>query len=218
MAIVQNPITGRTRNTFGNAVFSEQYGKNTIRSKPIRHKDANSPAQVTVRTKFRILVKLIPQVVPVINEAYAGTLRTMSPYNRIFTLNFKNAFTGGSTVLDHTKVVFCEFDGSTVSNVVLTTAPNQDVNVKWDPNTTNADELASNLTFILVNSTTNEVLTLRSVALRSAGSVDFTVPQSWVGSMTALHIVTTDSIHLLRGCPKMIIKFKAGVDAASIIQ
>lgn len=35
MAIVQNPITGRSRNKFGTAVFSKQYGKNTMRAKPL---------------------------------------------------------------------------------------------------------------------------------------------------------------------------------------
>jgi hypothetical protein len=35
MAIVQNPITGRTKKKFGTAVFSKQFGKNIMRSKPL---------------------------------------------------------------------------------------------------------------------------------------------------------------------------------------
>jgi hypothetical protein len=120
--------------------------------------------------------------------------------------------------LDHSKVVFCDFEGSTVSNVVLTTSPKQKVHVEWDPNTTRRRELDTDLKFIVINTTTIEVLLFDSIAPRSAKTVDFKVPKSWVGSMIALHIVTTDSSQLLKGYPRMIIKFKAGVDAASIIQ
>ena len=39
MAIVQNPITARTKKKFGNAVFSKQFGKNVMRSKPMEVKN-----------------------------------------------------------------------------------------------------------------------------------------------------------------------------------
>ena len=39
MAIVQNPITGRTKKTFGTAVFSKQWGKNTMRAKALEVKN-----------------------------------------------------------------------------------------------------------------------------------------------------------------------------------
>jgi hypothetical protein len=218
MAIVQNPMTGNTRNSFGNAVFYERYGKGIMRSKPLDYKDPKTPGQLTCRSGFRSLVKLAQPVLSIINEAYAGTLTDMSPYNRFISLNSKGAYTGKPKVLDHTKVVFCEFDGSTVDNVVMTTTPKQGVHVVWNPNTTKSRELESYLTFILVNITTNEEHICKAIALRSAGVADFKVPDSWVGCMTALHIVTTDCSQLIRGLPTMIIKFKAGVDEASIIR
>ena len=39
MAIVQNPITGRTKKKFGSAVFSKQFGKNTMRYSFQQRKD-----------------------------------------------------------------------------------------------------------------------------------------------------------------------------------
>jgi len=62
MAIVQNPITGRTRNKFGTAVFSKQFGLNTMRTKPEGMKNPNTPAQATQRSKFLTVVYLIRQV------------------------------------------------------------------------------------------------------------------------------------------------------------
>jgi hypothetical protein len=218
MAIVENPFIGDARNSFGNAVFYVRNGKRIMRSKPLDYKDPKTPDHLAGRSKFTIMVDLIKQVLPVINADYAGTLKPPSPFNKIRGLNAKIAFTGDPPVLDHTKVVLCEFEGSSVSNVVLTTKPKQIVHVEWNPNNKKSKELETRLKFIVINTTTNEVLFLDEIALRSAKSVDFTVPESWVGSMIALHIVTTDCSQLIEGRPKMIIKFKAGVDPASIIQ
>jgi hypothetical protein len=218
MAIVQNPITGRTRKMFGTAVFSKQFGQNTMRTKPSGMKNPNTIGQATQRTKFSTIVNLIRQVIPIINDAYAGSLKNMSPFNKIVSINVKNAFTGDPPVLDQTKVVLCDFEGSTVDAVVLTSKPNQDLQVDWNPNTEDPDELASSLTFILINCSTNAVMIFPDIALRSAGTIDVTVPQTWVGNMTALHILSTDYSQLLAGYPKTIIKFKGGADTASTIQ
>ena len=55
------------------------------------------------------------------------------------------------------------------------------------------------------------------VSPRSAGNIEITAPQSWIGNMTALHILTSDYSQRLGNNPKTIIKFKAGADASSII-
>ena len=218
MAIVQNPITGRTRKMFGTAVFSRQFGHNTMRTKPAGVKNPNTIGQSTQRNKFSTIVGLIRQVLPLINYVYAGTLKKMSPFNKIVSINVKNAFIGDPPELDHTKIVLCDFEGNTVSNVVLTAQPDQVMDVSWDPNTTNPDELASALTFILINCSTNKVDQYPDVALRSAGSASITVPNDWVGSMTALHIMTTDYSQFIASMPKGIIKFKAGCDSSSVVQ
>jgi len=218
MAIVQNPITGRTRKMFGTAVFSKQFGKNTMRTKPAGVKNPNTIGQSTQRFKFSTIVALIRQVLPLINLVYAGTLKKMSPFNKIVSINVRNAFTGDPPELDHSKIVLCDFEGSSVSNVVLTAQPDQVMDVSWDPNTTNPDELASTITLILINCTTNQVEQYPDVEARAAGSASITAPSDWIGSMTALHILTADYSQFIASRPKGIIKFKAGFDASSMVQ
>ena len=218
MAIVQNPITGRTKKKFGTAVFSKQFGKNTMRSKPMDVKNPNTIGQATQRTKFSTIVNLIRQVLTLINSVYAGTLKNMSPFNKIVSINVKNAFTGDPPVLDHTKVILCDFEGSTVNNVTMTAQPNQVMDIAWEPNTTNPDELSTPLTLILINCITNKVMLFPDVDIRSAGSTTITAPADWVGSQTALHVLTVDYSQILAGNPKGIIKYKAGCDADSIVQ
>ncbi|MDD4554891.1 MAG: DUF6266 family protein [Bacteroidales bacterium] len=218
MAIVQNPITGRTRKMFGTAVFSKQFGMNTMRTKPAGVKNPKTIGQSTQRTKFSTVVALIRQVTPLINSVYTGVLKKMSPFNKIVSINVKNAFAGDPPVLDHTKIILCDFDGSSVSNVTLTAQPNQVMDVAWDPNTVNADELATLITLILINCSTNKVILFPDVGLRSAGSVQINVPAEWVGAQTALHVLTVDYSQPYADGPKGVIKFKAGVDAASVVQ
>jgi hypothetical protein len=218
MAIVQNPITGRTRKMFGTAVFSKQFGQNTMRTKPSGMKNPNTIGQSTQRTKFSTIVGLIRQVLPLINSVYAGVVKNMSPFNKIVSINVKNAFTGDPPVLDHTKVILCDFEGSTVSNVTLAAQPNQVMDIAWEPNTTNSDELSTPLTLILINCVTNKVMMFPDVDIRSAGSTTITAPADWVGNQTALHVLTVDYSQIVAGNPKGIIKYKAGCDAASIVQ
>ncbi len=217
MAIVQNPITGRSRKKFGTAVFSKQYGKNTMRAKPLDVKNPKTVGQVKQRNKFSIVVEMIRQVLPLINEVYAGSLKKMSPYNKVTSINVKNAFVGEPPVLDHSKVVLCHFNGSSVNNVTLTGVADQVMDVTWDPNTNEQEELDTPLTFVLFNCSSNLGIIFRDVALRSAGAVSVNVPPSWVGDMTSLHIVTTDVNQKVKKKTMNLIKFKAGADAASVV-
>ncbi len=218
MAIVQNPITGRTKKAFGTAVFSKSYDKNIMRAKPLDVKNPRTPGQMRQRNKFATTVALIKQVKLLINEVYGKSLSNMSPVNKITGINVKNAFSGDPPVLDHTKVVLCDFEGSSVSNVTLSGDVDQAMNITWNPNTTDADELASMLTLVLFNCSTNQAAIFKDVATREAGQATVTVPASWVGDQTALHVVTIDYNQTLANAPKKIIQFKAGADAASLVQ
>ncbi len=218
MAIVQNPITGRTKKAFGTAVFSKQFGNNTMRTKAMDVKNPRTEGQVKQRNKFSTIVDLIRQVLPLINEVYAGSLTKMSPYNKITSINVKNAFVGEPPVLDHTLVVLCDFVGSTVQNVTLTGQDDQVMDITWDPATVDADELASLLTFVIFNCDTNKAMIFTDVAARGVGSASVTVPSDWVGAQTALHVVTSDASQILAGKPKKIVKYKAGADLTSIVK
>lgn len=210
MAIVQNPITGRTKKAFGTAVFSKQFGKNTMRTKPIEVRNPKTEGQMAQRSRFSTTVALVRQVLPIINEAYAGSLTKMSPFNKVTSMIVKNAFIGEPPVLDHSKVVLCDNVGSTVSNVVVTGLDDQIMKINWEPNTQIQDELDSQLSIVIFNCTTNEGLIFRDVCTRAEASCSFTVPVSWVGAETAVHVVSRDFTQLLGRKPKFVVKFAPG--------
>lgn len=58
MAVVQNPIVGRAKNKFGNAIFSTWKGKNVLRTKPLEVSNPRSPAQVAQRNRLSEMVAM----------------------------------------------------------------------------------------------------------------------------------------------------------------
>jgi len=223
MAIVQNPITGRTRKKFGTAVFSKHYEQNTMRTRPMQVANPRTEGQVMQRSKFAQTVDLIRQVLPVVNDAYSNTLKNMSPFNKIVSLNAKNAFNEGSAELDYTKVQFCDNEGSSVRNVELTCEDDQLVTFTWDPNTAIQNELDAPVSIILVNCSKNKALNFANVALRSESAAAITAPVEWVGDVVAAYFNTTDfstSVPKADGAipAKKVIRFKAGADLAKTVK
>ena len=223
MAIVQNPITGRTRKKFGTAVFSKHYEKNTMRSKPIQVANPKTEGQVRQRSKLAQTVDLIRQVLPVVNDAYSNTLKNMSPFNKIVSLNVKNIFAEGTNEIDYTKVQFCDNAGSNVRNVELTCEDDQVVSFIWEPNTINQAELDEPVSIILVNCIKNKAINYPAVALRSESAASVIAPVEWVGDMVAAYFNTTDcttSNPKADGSipKKKVISFKAGADLAKNVK
>lgn len=66
MGKVQNPLTGRMSGQVGNNIFAKQFGKNTVRSKPLEIKDANSELQQDQRGKMKAIGHLIMSITSIL--------------------------------------------------------------------------------------------------------------------------------------------------------
>lgn len=96
MAIVQNPIIGRSKGSFGNAVFSKWKGKNTLRSKALEVANPQTDLQMKQRAKFAILVALFRQMAAVLKTGFREMAVGMSEFNAFQSANLKNNFLGWS--------------------------------------------------------------------------------------------------------------------------
>ena len=215
MAIVQNPITGRTRKKFGTAVFSKQFDQNTMRTKPLEVKNPRTEAQVIQREKFAKVVELMRQVIKTINDAYDGKVRGMSPFNKVTSLTLKEAFDPITHALDYSKVIFCDNEGSNVDNVAISMQASRVINLTWDPDTDDAAELDDKVVVLLVNSIKNKVKVIETNVMRSAGSASITAPTKWVGDTVGIFIMATDYTSEnpqpnLPHPPRKVLQFKAG--------
>jgi hypothetical protein len=223
MAIVQNPITGRTRKKFGTAVFSKIFEVNTMRTKPIEVKNPRTEAQMIQREKFATTVELMRQIIPIINEAYDGSITKMSPFNHNVSKTLKEAFDPVTHELDYSKVILCDNEGSNVEDVTMTCLANRAIDIAWDPATTDVTELAAEITILLVNADKNKIRVYNTGVIRSAGSASIIAPKKWVGDKVGIFIMATDYTSEnpqpnLPHPPRILIEYKAGFDATSIVQ
>ncbi|MEI6851408.1 MAG: DUF6266 family protein [Bacteroidota bacterium] len=215
MGKLNQGILGSVYGKVGNIVASKWKNLNTVRGYQPNIHNPQTIDQVAQRKRFATIVKLVRQLLPLINDVYAGDLPTMSAFNKVTGLNLKNAFTGTPPVFDPTLVQLCHYDGSTITNVHLDAQPGLEMKIQWDVNTVNADELGYMMTFVLFNSDTNESEVYVDAAKRADGATAIYAPYTWAGSMTTLHVLTMDYEASGGLVGKKIIKYKGGNDLAS---
>jgi hypothetical protein len=90
MATVQNPITGRSKGKFANAIFSKWKGRNTLRSKPLEVANPQTPAQVQQRDSFAAAMAFARSISAIIYVGFSQFRDTISEFNAFM----KEAYTG----------------------------------------------------------------------------------------------------------------------------
>jgi hypothetical protein len=80
MAIVQNPLIGRAKGKFANAIFSTVYDQNIIRSKPLSIRDRKSVLQLKQRSAFALAVNWIIHFLSIIRAGFASVSVQRSAY------------------------------------------------------------------------------------------------------------------------------------------
>jgi len=93
-AIVQNPITGRTRGKFSTAIFSKWYNKNTMRSKPEVVRQPDSDEQLAQRQKFALVQKIIGNLLQAVRHGLSEYAIEKPAYNVALSHNLLHAVTG----------------------------------------------------------------------------------------------------------------------------
>lgn len=191
MAIVQNPITGRSRGKFATAVFSKQFGKNTMRSKPIQVSNPRTPKQLEQRAKFSLMVELSRMFLPFINTSFTQVAVGMSEFNMFMKTNIRNVITGSypDYTIDFSKLIVAKGTLTGVENGTATAAAGHLLNLTWDDNSGIADALATDIAMVLaINFDKGAVAQDLSTKTRTDGSLALTVPADWVGDKAYVYI------------------------------
>lgn len=180
MSVVQNPITGRTRGKFANAVFSKWKGKNTMRSKALQVRNPQTDGQLKQRAKFSILVHLSTLVAALLRVGMKEMSSTVTQFNAFITENSFNGFlswTGTQWNTDYTKLVVSK--GSLdPTNATLSAMANNDtsVDVNFAPSATGNQSVGDKACILVV--TPNETKMKIAEDARSTGgtSVNLDTP------------------------------------------
>ena len=196
MAIVQNPITGRSKNKFGTAVFSKQFGKNTMRTKPIEVKNPKTPDQVNQREKFSLMVSTARLLLNFIRVSFKNSTTKMSPYNVFVSHNLKNAIIGlpGSFEIDYPNLMVSKGTIFMPVGVVAGSELSGKVKRNWSVPLDPSDPSNSDLLVCLVYNI-DKALWLHefTTTMRSVGVYQQTVPADWSSDEVHVYTLFTDS-------------------------
>ena len=107
MAIVQNPITGRSSGTYAGAVFATQFGKNVLRSKPVSVSVSQSDASKLARQKFKALAAAVKELSPALNTFFTSKDFNMPVSSYFIGQAYDRAVSGtlGNVVVDYSKLI-----------------------------------------------------------------------------------------------------------------
>ena len=190
MAIVQNPVTGRTKKKMGNVVFSKNFDKNTMRSKPISVKNPKTPGQVNQRSKFKLMIFTSRVLLGMIRISFQNMAIGMSAFNAFFKANVKTAITGvpGNYSISWPLLLIAKGPLDKPKNLVASIDHPASIKRTWSPpisplDVTNSDKLFT----VAYNITKDEWSYGESGTLRSAGTDEQGVPAYWSGSTVHLY-------------------------------
>jgi hypothetical protein len=159
MAIVQNPITGRTRGKFASAVFSKQFGKNTMRSKPIEVRNPKTAGQVTQRTKFTECLDFFRPILSTIRLGWKERAVGKSAFNACQGYNLKNAFAdpAGPPYIEYDKIRIADGTLEPLLTPTLISTVVGLVEVNWGDNIGVGNALATDkISLVLYNPSKDE--------------------------------------------------------------
>jgi hypothetical protein len=191
MAIVQNPITGRTTGKFASAVFSKQFEKNTMRSKPIQVANPKTLKQRTQRMKFSMIVALAQIMLNFIRLGFKTASNAMSEFNSFVKANISTALSGSypDFTINFPALIVSSGTLTGIIDAAATAIALNKITVSWFDNTGQGDALATDKVLILcINTVTNQSIYSDVDVARSAETYDIEVPAGWVGDDVAVYV------------------------------
>ena len=181
MAIVQNPITGRSSGKFANAIFQTLLGKNILRSKPLEVYNPRTPGQVSQRSKFSLVVQFLRSFLPIIRIGYKLRAIGQNAFNASVSYNIQHAVLGTSPdfTIDYEKVVIAQGPLAGLSSASIDENLSDAISVSIQENVPSDSPRLADLAYgLFYNATKNQVLTDMGTKTRVDWGVSV-APEIW---------------------------------------
>lgn len=179
MAVTQNTLIGSARGKVGGTVFTKQFGKNVLKSKPLSVANPNSDKQKDQRVSLAKTVELYRSISAVVNQTFKSQAVGMSAFNAFTSKAKLNAFTytgNGAPVLKPGSLLISK---GTISPVAATgkeiTIPAKSVSIDFPTTLSDASQASTDKAVIgLYNATAGTLRASVTNAMRSAGEATAT--------------------------------------------
>jgi hypothetical protein len=206
MAIVELPFFVHATGSLANATFSECFGKKVMRSKPFSPKDPKTEKQILIRERFKLMVCLMNQFIPILNDAYCSSKKRNKPYYHVKGLNLKNAFIPRTADIDPSRFVFCDHDGLRPDTFILSIPCNDTIRVGYKAYPRNEAEGLLEMFFMVFNPKQEEIWKCPTVCNYHDETVDLAVPGE-SGETLYIYSCTQDNVNLFNELPRKIFTF-----------
>lgn len=179
MAVVQNTLIGSSRGKVGGTVFTRQFGKNVLKSKPLSVYNPQSDKQKDQRVSLAKTVALYRSISSVVNQTFKSQAVGMSAFNAFTSKAKLNAFTYTGNGLPVLKPGSLLISKGTISPVAATgkeiTIPAKAVKVDFPITLSDASQASTDKAVIgLYNATAGTLRASVTNAMRSAGTATAT--------------------------------------------
>jgi len=110
--ITQNATFGRTSGSLGNVIAQTIFGKNVLRSKPLKYRDKQSPAQLLQRSKMRSAMEFIKPKLSIFRNSFKNQAVNKSVYSSVLSYYIRNCvnFNGTEYFIEPEFAIFAQGD------------------------------------------------------------------------------------------------------------
>jgi len=175
MAIVQNPLIGRASGKFSGAVFSTNYSKNVIRSRPVEFRDKKSASQLAQRSKFIIAQQWVVKFLTIIRTGFASLAVNKSAYIAALSWYLENGITGspGSYEIDYTNAKFTFGDLAQIAGANIDYFNTDFISIDVDDNSNLDNASADDIGILILYDPLSDIIYTSSTAnFRTSGILE----------------------------------------------
>lgn len=192
MAEVQNPITGRSKNKFANAIFSTWKGKNILRSKPLSVGNPRTTAQVKQRLRIGFLAKKSSELGSLLRDSFKEVANGMTEFNAFVKRNYQNTDASGSTpsFVSAEDVIVSAGSLAGLADPSVTIMSSQSIKLEWSSQSASANCLGTD-TVVLVgfDTVTKRMSVSANNTARSDYDFNFSFPNGLNSGSTVFYAV-----------------------------
>jgi hypothetical protein len=191
MAIVSNPLIGRTRKSTGNVTFSNWKGINVLKNKATVVANPQTPAQLVRRSAFTQVVSMFRANAAAINIGFKSLAVRKSAFNAFASNALKNAFdysTPPNAVMNSNLISFSQGTMTPTSGVASNASiSNGTGKINYNAANTGPGQSLTDKIVVIARNLTQTALasvTTMDAATRTDGSVSADIPSgSAVGDL-----------------------------------
>ena len=197
MAIIQNPVIGRAKKKMGNVVFSKNFGKNIMRSKPVEVKNPRTASQVAQRGTFKAALIVVKEFLPAIRIGWKSLAINKSACAMCMSDTLLNSMknVSGVTSVDITKFKISKGSLDTFNDEVWSRPTTNTIKVTWNPSDILPSAAGTDIIHICVcNPIMSVVQIFLNAAVRSSGTTTITLRPNLASAVHVYCFAFTQSV------------------------